>query len=132
MLDSQLAVAERILSQRSSPKAATFWQTSTRSWHHTLFLLVSIHTESIEHAQVKASVTAQWRKYGAFFGLRDNENIITLMRPSTPSDEPVYWKIKKHCYYMACPCNITSPPHHVRVCKGCWRVLYCNSTCQRM
>ncbi len=35
------------------------------------------------------------------------------------------------CQWSECWCHDKKPSHSMNVCKGCWRVLYCSTKCQR-
>ena len=43
---------------------------------------------------------------------------------------PGYGDHHHSCYYENCMCSHKQPLHSLRVCKGCWRVLYCGKRCQ--
>ena len=43
---------------------------------------------------------------------------------------PGYEDHHHSCYYENCMCSHKQPLHSLRVCKGCWRVLYCGKRCQ--
>ena len=105
------------------------WHRLTASiWHDTLRSLRDISTES----DMKAKVVEIWLEYGAAFVLSEGVSVLTLQIPSTRSDTTPYWKIQKHCFWAACGCwHGETLPHSLRVCKGCWRVLYCSPYAKR-
>lgn len=35
------------------------------------------------------------------------------------------------CGWHLCVCNDMQPCHSMRVCKGCWKIRYCSSVCQK-
>ena len=73
-----------------------------------------------------------WRMYGTMFGLKEGRNVVRVQRASELSDELAYWNIPKRCFLKSCICSdIKHAVHQMRTCKGCYRVLYCNETCQR-
>ncbi|GJE85155.1 hypothetical protein PsYK624_012330 [Phanerochaete sordida] len=37
---------------------------------------------------------------------------------------------RRHCNWSGCLCSAHEPPHRVKVCKGCWSVVYCGKDCQ--
>lgn len=50
---------------------------------------------------------------------------LTEMAQSTP----MFGSLTR-CHWRECLCNVHKPAHHLKVCKGCWRVAYCNPKCQ--
>lgn len=43
---------------------------------------------------------------------------------------PIAWQ-HKTCSWAQCLCNVGPAAHPMRVCKRCWRALYCSKTCQK-
>lgn len=104
-------------------------------WHDTMKTLRSIHTESYHRMEDPASYAfSVWRCLGErYFGLKEGVNVVTLRTPSEPSDATTaYWNVAKKCFCRACACSSIEPSHPMRVCKGCWRALYCSQRCQSM
>lgn len=99
----------------------------TRIWHDTMKSLRVVCQSST------AEPIKSWRSLGLLLGLREGVEVTTLKKPSTPSDQP-YWRISKRCFWQSCCCCTPFPPHvhKLRVCRGCWRVLYCSTRCQKM
>lgn len=106
---------------------------SARIWHDSLRELRLVDTPLVD-SQRKA--IKAWKEFGEAMGLHQGVNVTTLKKPSIPSDNRRYWKIPKQCYYGPCVCSLPLPsgrPYHsLRVCKGCYRVLYCNERCQSL
>ena len=100
------------------------------TFHDTLKSIAAKPTRDTQHANQKAKALQIWRSGGAYMGLKEGISVVTLRRVSQLSDEERYWKIPKQCFWMACPCS-SQASHPVSVCKGCWRVLYCSTKCQR-
>ena len=99
-------------------------------WHDTLATLLAICPKDPQHAAVKKAVLDSWRKYGVGFHT-EGVNPSTSNEPSQLSDERRYWKIRRRCFWNGCACSISGAFHRFRVCKRCWRVLYCTEKCQR-
>jgi len=108
-------------------------RTTERVWHDTLKDILSIRTSGVRQLALKNAVLRAWRSYGGAFSLREGVDVTTCRIPSTPSNLGSYWLIPKRCFLNSCPCSATMQPcHHLRVCKGCWRVLYCSPKCQSL
>ena len=113
-------------------------QTTRRIWHDGLQAMSSIQTRGNSHRKAKLRVISAWRSFGLILHLREGVDVMTLISPSTPSDEDRYWKIDKRCYYSPCLCSHIAtgtprdPQHAFRVCRGCYRVLYFNERCQAL
>ena len=106
--------------------------TTTRLWHDNLREFSTVRTNL--HGS-RRKVIEKWKEFGDVFGLKPGIDITTLHAPSTPSGEPRYWKITQQCYYGPCICSmplVGKINHVLRVCKGCYRVLYCNRRCQSL
>ena len=102
-----------------------------RIWHDTHARLLAIRPKNLPQAQVKSLVIDKWESYGTAFNAKKGVNATTLNKPSELSDEMRYWKIHRRCFWGACACSINAC-HKMRVCTGCWRVLYCGEKCQRL
>ena len=102
-----------------------------RVWHDTLRSLRAIKTKSSSKAAIRDKAIIDWRKLGKECNLKEGKNVTTLQVVSTPSTLP-YRKIPRRCFWAACGCSTHDAPHHLRVCKGCWRVLYCSAKCQSL
>lgn len=132
VLDLQVAASKYLLdTEPDSIACEACRRTSAMAWHYALDLLSSMRPKSTTQARLRTKALSRWRAYGAIWGLREGVDVISLEGPSPLSDERPYWNIIKRCYYEACPCRATIPCHRMRVCKGCYRVLYCGSRCQR-
>jgi len=107
--------------------------TGERIWHNTLNSLLAVETRGdLKLSGMKSRALRSWRAYGATFGWKSGVRAMnTVTPPSDPSDEPRYWKIPKHCFSNACACTSRPAAHRIRVCKGCYRVLYCGPKCQK-
>jgi len=124
---------ERQSSPHQRPEFKDLVRSTTRIWHDVSRQLRDAPTRSLTQSQVKSDALDLWRRVGVFVGLKERTSVTTLEKPSTPSEEEEYWKIPRRCFYEACVCAGVAPSshhHNLRVCKGCWRVLYCNTRCQ--
>lgn len=104
-------------------------RTTQRIWLSTFQELRAITVTSDAQKVLKMKAVEIWRYYGSLLDLK--EGMPTT--PSALSDERCYWKIPKRCFSESCPCSAVTRArlhHRMRVCKGCWRVLYCSSQCQ--
>ena len=106
-------------------------EASARIWHTTLRDISNVRPQGLERIKDKHRALKAWKEYGQVFGLKENANVRLFKGPSTPSKHALYWKIPRQCFYKACACAaIDHSLHDMRVCKGCYRVLYCNARCQ--
>ena len=120
----------------SSPNRAVLtsdlYRTTSRMWHDTLKSLASIRTKGTAQTKLKIIALKHWRLYGESLYLKEGAGpVMTLNRASPLSEEKAYWRIPRHCFWLGCACSGHKPFHPVRVCKGCWRALYCSAQCQR-
>ena len=109
-------------------------QTTARVWHDTLKALRDLTPQNNLQTKMKEQGIECWLGYGAEFKLKEGVDESTQQVPSVPSDIKPYWKIPRRCFWEACACAAGSqlPAHRLRVCRGCWRVLYCSSKCQSL
>lgn len=104
-----------------------------RNWHDGLYAISDVPTTTAQGLEDKLRALHYWREYGKSFGLNADVRVVESTKPSTPSNETLYWKIQRKCFYPACACSPGPVPcHAMRVCKGCYRVLYCNARCQSL
>ncbi|KAH8094466.1 hypothetical protein BXZ70DRAFT_947572 [Cristinia sonorae] len=102
-----------------------------RIWHDTWNKIKGVHVRTEMQHSMKLKIIQLWLEQGRRFDLREGKDVTTLIKPSALSEERRYWKIPKRCFWGPCACSAYDhPPHHLRTCKGCWRVLYCSSKCQ--
>ncbi|KAH8094542.1 hypothetical protein BXZ70DRAFT_363960 [Cristinia sonorae] len=106
------------------------FRTSTRVWHDTLNALNNISARGIQQTRTKQRAIRYWKVFGEPFGLEEGVAVTTLNVPSQLSDAHVYWLIPRVCFWNGCPCAAAHVFHPMRVCKGCYRVLYCSKLCQ--
>ena len=105
--------------------------TTARIFHDILTRLLAVRIDNSEHSKLKNAAIRSWREHGRLFDLREGRDVTTTESPSELSEELAYWRIPKRCFLNECPCSAnTYALHRVRVCKGCYRVLYCNEECQ--
>ncbi|KAH8094481.1 hypothetical protein BXZ70DRAFT_360123 [Cristinia sonorae] len=107
------------------------YRNSARIWHDTLEDLRTVKPKGVTHATLQRDGILLWTRYGSMIGLKEGVDVQTLSGSSIPSDKP-WFRIQKRCFYKRCVCAACCPPHHMRVCKGCWRVLYCSEKCQAL
>ncbi|KAH8094545.1 hypothetical protein BXZ70DRAFT_947962 [Cristinia sonorae] len=130
-----LLEVQRIFARRSPTnpelvkRKADLLRTSSWAWNRTLKSLLNVKPNGPTHVRLKNRVVNAWRKYGLTLGLKEGEENTTLPRP-TISSQP-YWMMEKRCFWDGCPCSVVRPSHHVRACKGCFQVMYCNAICQQ-
>ncbi|KAH8094544.1 hypothetical protein BXZ70DRAFT_363998 [Cristinia sonorae] len=103
--------------------------TSAHVWHDTLEALQGIETTGGAHLALKNRATDAWREHGLVFNLKEGKTASDQIC-KRPSIQP-FWLSDKRCFLDACACSVIRPTHHVRVCKGCFRAMYCNVACQR-
>ena len=124
--------AKNVPSEMKTGPTALLLANSMKIWNSTCNKFLAVRAHDPKHAQLVKQIIQQWQFYGAAFGMVERVNGPSLNRPSVLSDEHRFWKIQKRCFWNACACSTCEASHKVRVCKGCWRVLYCNARCQRM
>jgi len=71
-------------------------------------------------------VIDEWVKFGRGVPLRENRDYSSL-----PDEEIATEIVHKRCFDEGCLCYEKASAHSMRVCRGCWRVTYCNKMCQR-
>ena len=87
-----------------------------------------------DQVQLKRKALQRWKFFGKAFGLEQSKNKTSArdLGPSDPNDSTRYWRAPQRCSLKSCPCSCMSRAlHRLRVCKGCYRVLYCSRDCQR-
>ncbi|KAI0691441.1 hypothetical protein BC835DRAFT_1307494 [Cytidiella melzeri] len=58
-----------------------------------------------------------------FKAMEEQGDVRAERQPMTPGS--------RRCHWNKCLCSWDDkPPHHMRMCKGCWRVWYCGANCQ--
>lgn len=127
--------ADRLRNTESNPAIRNdldlLRKSSIRVWHDTLNAILAVQTVDLAHARTKSAATRRRREFGAYYDLKENFNVTTLQRPSEVNDL-AYWQQRRRCAWPSCGCAFHEAAHRrMRVCKGCWRVLYCNKLCQR-
>ncbi|KAH8096648.1 hypothetical protein BXZ70DRAFT_328221 [Cristinia sonorae] len=109
---------------------------TSRVWHHTLNRILATRPKDTTQTGVRTKALNTWRQYGDQCGLKNSKNVngSNFYGPSQPSKLQKYWRIPKKCFWNACPCagQLVASVHRIHVCKGCYRVLYCNATCQAL
>ncbi|KAH8094468.1 hypothetical protein BXZ70DRAFT_359393 [Cristinia sonorae] len=110
---------------------STLRSDSARVWHDTLKALRAVEPRDPHHGEEKQDTIDMWLSYGELFGLEEGVDTATGCELSVTSDHTRLWKIPRVCFYGPCPCATHGATHSFRVCKGCWRVLYCGKDCQK-
>lgn len=64
-----------------------------------------------------------WQEHGRSLGLSESG------APEATPEGPDLSEANA-CGNALCLCHVQKPPHQMRVCKGCWSVMYCNAKCQ--
>ncbi|TCD63798.1 hypothetical protein EIP91_004949 [Steccherinum ochraceum] len=106
-------------------------RSTTRIWHDTLLAIDKIRAKGAGQRRLKDASLVAWRDYGSVFNLKESIRNHSAKTPSKLSDKSPYWKIKKRCFSNECACSVAYPTlHKFRVCKGCYRALYCSAKCQ--
>ncbi|TCD66132.1 hypothetical protein EIP91_001741 [Steccherinum ochraceum] len=105
--------------------------TAARTWHDTMKALSHIRPKDVAQTALKNDALKHWRLYGKAFYFKENDvKFVTLKRASPLSTEEAYWRIPRECFWLECACAGHDAHHSVRVCKGCWRAVYCGKFCQ--
>lgn len=72
-----------------------------------------------------------WQTFGNRLGLEEpteERRRSEEVRPQLPR----IWPSRQGCRWRDCLCSEDAhPPHRMRVCKGCWKVFYCSTNCQK-
>lgn len=107
-------------------------RTTTRIWHDILRELNGISPTSDEQRELKDTALHVWHSYGSLLNMLEGVRVTTMENnPSTPSNKSCYWRIPGRCFSNLCPCSgVSRASHRLRVCRGCYRVLYCSAKCQ--
>ena len=112
---------------------ASLERTTRRVFHDTLTSIHAVRTEGLEHAKLKSTALKAWRGFGRLFDLKEGQRVTTTNIPSELSTERAYWNIPKRCFLNSCSCSAMDDAlHPMRVCKGCYRALYCSQQCQTL
>ncbi|KAH8101310.1 hypothetical protein BXZ70DRAFT_935594 [Cristinia sonorae] len=126
-----------LISRPGSPVAdwkeyleSPMYNNTARIWHEFMLKLRSLPAEGPVQVKMKAHALQVWRLHGLACGMKEDVDIFNSRGPSEPNVDTRYWKIPKRCSWNACPCSVTVAFHSVRVCRGCFRVLYCGKMCQ--
>lgn len=118
------------LELRSAFRQTALYQSSASIWHDGLEAILRVPTEhEPASAEMKKDALRVWRTFGSHMDFSEYKRPVDTSRPSDLSNERVYWRIERRCFWRKCACAIHAA-HSLRVCKGCWRVLYCNAVCQ--
>lgn len=113
------------------PTFEAFTVSTARIWHDALNDISAVRSVNMQQMKLKMQAIDMWKSYGKAFGLQEGVRVISVKGPSTQSRKRAYWRITRRCFYMSCPCAGSQHMcHSMRVCKGCYRVLYCNERCQ--
>ena len=114
---------------------STLFQTTVLVWHDTIQAIKAVPSKNTAQVRVKMAALREWKDYGGAIGVIAGVTLATTKEVSTPSSEERYWKIDKRCFARDCACagpeQCGLAMHSLRVCKGCYRVLYCGSNCQK-
>ncbi|CAL1693876.1 unnamed protein product [Somion occarium] len=81
--------------------------------------------QDLPRSPTKHRTLSEWRIFCAAVGLKEGS------RYDFELDTEPITSNEKRCYWRKCICSRRDPEHSIRVCKGCWRVFYCSSHCQR-
>lgn len=65
-----------------------------------------------------------WKTVGDNIGLFENGRHLD-------NEFPKLRLSRRRCHWEKCLCHSAKPSHSMRVCKGCYRVLYCSRKCQK-
>lgn len=96
--------------------------TLRKCWHHTSQRFRDL---KLRRDDPRYPAYEYWRDLGRRIGIRGS-----TQPQQNESDDPSETE-KKKCNWRDCLCSENNPHHPLRVCKGCWRVLYCGSKCQK-
>ncbi|KAH8094547.1 hypothetical protein BXZ70DRAFT_364238 [Cristinia sonorae] len=128
-----LKIASDVASYNKKTIYPTVQKDVVRVWYDTLKSLQRIQPKgNIEIQERKDGAIEMWQFFGRHFGITERQRPTTLQKSSELSKSTKYWKIPQKCFSNVCPCAAAATQHHpMRVCKGCYRVLYCSRTCQQ-
>ena len=132
-LEQQRVAGVSAAELRRIPEYAALGKTVLMIWRDTLNKLIAVRALSTGHRLLKVRAVREWKKHGTLFGIGNGYQGEPLDGASQLSEERAYWNIPKRCFLKSCPCSAMEHPlHMMHVCKGCYRVLYCNENCQRL
>lgn len=100
-------------------------------WHPTLQTLRQLSRQpgNQERHHILKCYLSAWTRLGQTFELSElNPNVPHVEKPPHPS--AIWWKARG-CNWKHCLCAV-DPCHTLKMCKGCWRVLYCSARCQML
>ncbi len=125
--DSHEALDRRIVMQRVT---SNIWRPTLKTLRESRFKATEQPVkEYILAVQLQDLAIKIWVDYGGKLGFREDVMEV-LDSPSHQVRDPFWWKTSG-CHWSGCLCAFGDRIHRMRVCKGCWKVLYCGTTCQR-
>ena len=97
-----------------------------RLYQPTLAKLQAMPALDRQAQALRRRVVATWTTAYRKLSIDENPSEETLFADGNSAHDPV----QSQCYNPACICHGAEQCHTMRVCKGCWQALYCNSKCQ--
>ncbi|KAI0081160.1 hypothetical protein K474DRAFT_1657017 [Panus rudis PR-1116 ss-1] len=120
LLDLFVKLSKRPVAQKSPEAKTALKGVVQRVWLPTLKTI-----RGLPSSTKKVQAIRKWTALGHAVGLDEKAEQASACIPSMSSE----WK---HCDWKQCPCHTRVVPHKIRMCKGCYQVVYCGSKCQRL
>lgn len=70
-------------------------------------------------------IVKAWDLFGKILKVDEYGSVAGVNADASPA-----FMLLERCGWQECLCSVHRPIHRLRVCKGCWRVAYCNAKCQ--
>lgn len=110
----------RTESPGSRPKLDALRCLTAKHWKHVVHLFRTGRSNSYPCWQ---PIVQAWHAFGKALEV---EKYLSVAEQTSHSVFPPL----ERCAWQDCLCSVYKPIHPLRVCKGCWRVVYCNAKCQ--
>ena len=98
---------------------------TVQSVWHSMAKSARFHTAEL----TESDILSDWK---SFVEIWDSARKLCRISPVEANpDLPLNYPLSPGgCFWSSCMCR-SSPSHRMKICKGCWRALYCNTKCQR-
>ena len=94
---------------------------SRKAWRSAQYKMRDI----AKHRPMWQSVFESWKQLGEVLEVEKHRSADESEDHTKAIFSP--WE---RCAWKQCLCSVHKPIHRMRVCKGCYRVAYCNANCQ--